>query len=276
MLRGAVGAVVAPTATLAIAAMSSGATMKGRGVTREFQKHKKVVHAVAWNSTGSKLASGSVDTTAIVWSGIADGAGGKESHIELRGHQEAVDQLCWDPQHPDRLATASGDKTVRLWDARTGRCTNVIETRGENINIAWSPDGDHHIAVGNKDDDISIIDTRKGKMLKTTKFPYEVNEMSWNRDGSLLFLTTGQGTVEVLRYANFLKGGSKVESFRSLQVRHGWLRRRRPSCLAPRRAAHRRAAPAPRAVCRATRPTATASSSTRPGDTLRSAARTRS
>mmetsp|Transcript_11624 Transcript_11624/g.30280 ORF Transcript_11624/g.30280 Transcript_11624/m.30280 type:complete len:319 (-) Transcript_11624:132-1088(-) len=195
--------------------MSSSAPAKGRGVTRELHKHKKVVHAVAWNSTGSRLASGSVDTTAIVWSGIADGAGVKESHIELKGHQEAVDQLCWDPQHPDRLATASGDKTVRLWDTRTARCTNVIDTRGENINIAWSPE--HHIAVGNKDDDISIIDARKGKMLKTTKFPYEVNEMSWSRDGSLLFLTTGMGTVEVLRYANFLRGGSKVESFRSLQ-----------------------------------------------------------
>jgi THO complex subunit 3 len=190
---------------------------------REFQKHKKVVHAVAWNSNGTRLASGSVDSTAIVWTGLADESGGNVGHVELRGHQEGVDQLCWDPQHPDRLATASGDKTVRLWDVRTGRCTNVIETRGENINIAWSPD--HHIAVGNKDDDVSIIDVRKGKMLKTTRLPYEVNEMSWSLDGSLFFLTTGMGTIEVLRYADFLRGG-KAESFRSLSVS------RRPSARA--------------------------------------------
>jgi THO complex subunit 3 len=205
--------------------------MKGRAAVREFQKHKKVVHAVAWNSNGTRLATGSVDSTAHVWTGLADDSGGKESHIELRGHQEGVDQLCWDPQHPDRLATASGDKTVRLWDVRTGRCTNVIETRGENINIAWSPD--HHISVGNKDDDVSIIDVRKGKMLKTTRFGYEVNEMSWNADGSFFFLTTGMGTVEVLRYSDFMRGG-KVESFKSLHVR------RTPARLSRGRAAQAR------------------------------------
>ena len=38
--------------------------------------------------------------------------------MELKGHADSVDQLCWDPKHADLLATASGDKTVRLWDAR--------------------------------------------------------------------------------------------------------------------------------------------------------------
>lgn len=44
---------------------------------------------------------------------------GKVKDIELKGHTDSVDQLCWDPKHPDLIATASGDKTVRLWDARS-------------------------------------------------------------------------------------------------------------------------------------------------------------
>ncbi|KAK8962535.1 hypothetical protein KSP40_PGU005810 [Platanthera guangdongensis] len=43
---------------------------------------------------------------------------GKVKDIELKGHTDSVDQLCWDPKHADLLATAAGDKTVRLWDAR--------------------------------------------------------------------------------------------------------------------------------------------------------------
>lgn len=44
---------------------------------------------------------------------------GKVKDIELKGHTDSVDQLCWDPKHADLIATASGDKSVRLWDARS-------------------------------------------------------------------------------------------------------------------------------------------------------------
>lgn len=47
------------------------------------------------------------------------GLQGKVKDVELKGHTDSVDQLCWDPKHSDLIATASGDKTVRLWDARS-------------------------------------------------------------------------------------------------------------------------------------------------------------
>ena len=231
---------------VAQAAVGEGARCKmnfKQCATREFMGHKKKVHSVAWNCNGKRLASGSVDQTARVWNidpqvrllvvdlgGVAaltvrspalkavctltvvhlQGGSSREKDFELAGHTDSVDQLCFDPTHPDRLATASADMSVKLWDCRTGKSTATVSTTGENINISWSPDG-HTLAVGNKDDVVALIDARKNTVFKSTKFPYEVNEMSWNLSGNLFFLTTGQGTVEVLKYPTF-------ETYRTLQV----------------------------------------------------------
>lgn len=48
----------------------------------------------------------------------------------FRGHSGSVDQLCWHATNPDLLATASGDKTARIWDARTQKCAATINTKG--------------------------------------------------------------------------------------------------------------------------------------------------
>ncbi|ORX75402.1 WD40 repeat-like protein [Anaeromyces robustus] len=166
-------------------------------VSREYKGHRQKVHTVGWNIEGKKLASGSVDQTARVWN--IERSSSHRDCIELKGHTGSVDQLCWDPTHSEYLATASADKTVRIWDSRAGKCIHVIPTSGENINICWSPDG-KQIAVGNKEDLISFIDTRTHKVVNTKQNDIEVNEISWNYGGDKFFLTSGQGTIEVLEY----------------------------------------------------------------------------
>lgn len=47
-----------------------------------------------------------------------------------RGHGDSVDQLCWHPSNPDLFVTASGDKTIRIWDVRTTKCIATVNTKG--------------------------------------------------------------------------------------------------------------------------------------------------
>lgn len=78
--------------------------------------HKDCVRTVAWNITGTRLASGSTDKTIRVWN--PDKPEVRYS-IQLRGHTQTVDNLRWDPTNPDHLVSASPDKTVRFWDYRS-------------------------------------------------------------------------------------------------------------------------------------------------------------
>ncbi|KAJ1561172.1 THO complex subunit 3, partial [Nowakowskiella sp. JEL0078] len=193
-----------------------------KATARELRGHKGKVQSVGWNCDGRRIASGSGDQTARVWSlsQTSSSLTANRDSTELRGHQGEVVVLCWDPLNTDRLATASVDKTVRLWDVRIPKCTNVINTPGENINLVWAHDG-NCIAVGDKKDLISFIDP---KMLgtnstlitdgtKTTeqstaicgeiKNEVEVNEIGWNNSLDLFFMSTGEGTIKILEYPSF-------------------------------------------------------------------------
>uniref|UniRef100_H2ZMH6 Uncharacterized protein n=1 Tax=Ciona savignyi TaxID=51511 RepID=H2ZMH6_CIOSA len=169
---------------------------KQNSKSKEYSAHTSKVHSVAWNKDGRKLASGSYDQTAAVFILDRDKL---TKDLTCKGHSDSVDQLCWSPSNSEVFATASGDKTVRIWDARSGKSTSTINTKGENINICWSPNGSC-IAVGNKEDLVTFIDTKTFKARNHEQFKVEVNEITWNNTNDLFFLTTGLGTIQIHSY----------------------------------------------------------------------------
>ncbi|KAF2359043.1 WD40 repeat [Trinorchestia longiramus] len=168
---------------------------------KEYVGHFSKVHTLGWNADGRRLASGSYDkcVTIFLFDSQRDTL---RKDYTYKGHNGSVDQLCWHPTHSEQLTSASGDKTVRIWDARVHKCAATIPTKGENINITWSPDG-NTIAVGNKEDLVSFIDVRSQKIVNDHQFKFEVNELTWNNSNDLFYLTNaqgGQGYVHIYNY----------------------------------------------------------------------------
>ena len=108
--------------------------------------HEQKITSLVWNGGGSRLASGSVDTTVRLWSMNAQGTIAPQS-VSLEGHSDIVYMLCWNPTSDQLLASASKDRTVRVWDSAKGRSIASVQTHGENINVIWSPCG-KYIAAG--------------------------------------------------------------------------------------------------------------------------------
>ncbi|KAL9885279.1 notchless protein homolog 1 isoform 2-T2 [Glossina fuscipes fuscipes] len=98
----------------------------------------------------------------------------------MPGHAEAVISIGFSP-NGERLASGSGDTTVRLWDLNTETPHHTcVGHRQWVMCVAWSPDG-HKLASACKAGTIMIWDPETGKQVGRTLCGHKkwINCMSW-------------------------------------------------------------------------------------------------
>jgi WD40 repeat protein len=79
----------------------------------------------------------------------------------MRGHNDNVEAVVWSPDGT-RLASASLDNSVRVWDPRTGEETLALRGDvGSFYDLSWNPDG-ARLAAACSDGQIWIWDATPG------------------------------------------------------------------------------------------------------------------
>jgi WD40 repeat protein len=107
--------------------------------------------------------------------------------VVLRGHDDGVLRVAWSPEGR-RLATASSDRTTRIWNADNGSQLAVLRGHDDEVwGVAWSPEG-QRLATVSRDGTARIWDTSRsgGELVVLRGHDNEVRGVAWSPDGRRL------------------------------------------------------------------------------------------
>jgi WD40 repeat protein len=213
-------------------------------------KHDSGVKSIAFSQDGRYLSSGSANGTVRVFSPVtgeeffnlkltSDGihslafepasnrlvaAGGSdvfvldpitgESVRKIAGHSATVNAVAWSSDGK-RLASGSGDKTARIWNADSGQLLHTLTGHTESVrSVAFSPDG-RRLATGSGElarpdggrsgglipevpGEVRVWDANEGKPVFTlSRRESVVSSVGFSPSGDFIAAGHGNGTLKL-------------------------------------------------------------------------------
>jgi WD40 repeat protein len=175
---------------------------------RSFQPGSYRVKSMAFNAGGGLLAAtGNLPEMLFVWN-LANGQ--KLASLKPQGHTDWIRGVAFSPDG-QRLATASEDRTVRIWDAHDLREIQSFKGHADRVHsVAFNPDG-KRVASACADGTIKIWDAtvaQENLLCKGDTDRSIVWSLSFSPDSQRLAAGSDQG-VEVFDATK----GARVSSF---------------------------------------------------------------
>ncbi|XP_073875113.1 notchless protein homolog 1 isoform X2 [Macaca fascicularis] len=126
-----------------------------------------------------RLVSGSDDFTLFLWSPAED----KKPLTRMTGHQALINQVLFSPDSRI-VASASFDKSIKLWDGRTGKYLGSLRGHVAAVyQIAWSADS-RLLVSGSSDSTLKVWDVKAQKLaMDLPGHADEVYAVDWSPDG---------------------------------------------------------------------------------------------
>lgn len=126
-----------------------------------------------------RLVSGSDDFTLFLWAPAED----KKSLQRMTGHQALINEVLFSPD-TRIIASASFDKSIKLWDGKTGKYLSSLRGHVSAVyQIAWSADS-RLLVSGSSDSTIKVWDAKTMKLfVDLPGHADEVYAVDWSPDG---------------------------------------------------------------------------------------------
>ncbi|BGP15087.1 hypothetical protein JCM10213v2_003042 [Rhodosporidiobolus nylandii] len=153
-------------------------------------QRKVDITAVAWDPSGSLLATGSEDGIARIWTPSGD------LHLVLSMHMRAICSLAWSPSGT-LLLTSSLDQTVCLWELTSGKVRQQYSTHADCVlDTDWLDEST--FATASMDKTCQLMSTSRPTPLHRFRgHRDEVNVVKFSPCGTLLASCSDDGSVRI-------------------------------------------------------------------------------
>jgi WD40 repeat protein len=163
-----------------------------------FDEHTQATWGVSWHTSGSFLASCSMDSTSKIWD-----LGSHRCRNTLRGHANAVMSVEF-VHGTSTLLTASSDKTLKLWDARTGLCHHTFSSHQFPLNSANFTNSGNLIASVDSNGFLKFWDVRVGRVFDELQLDSDSHVVKFDQSDSICAVGCGNGSIEVVELSSEL------------------------------------------------------------------------
>lgn len=162
------------------------------GFKEDLVGHESAICVVATSDCSRLLASGDYDGVIRLW----DLSTAALLH-ELKGPEGQVTEAVFSSDK-QLLAVSYLDKTIRIWETESGRCTKTLVCTDRISSVAFSPDNSL-LASTTKDDTVQLWRVEDGICLQTREFPrVGTCSIEFNLSGSRLVFDAGQLSMQDL------------------------------------------------------------------------------